>query len=119
MSAAEATWIALITLTPVRRATSAQKEAPSSPFSWTIESCSSSTARATSGRVGLTNTPTISQLAPECGGDLRGDAGIDVPRRLLVVDQPDRPRTEPHRLGGVVQIGDPAELDAHSVSLRE
>ena len=62
MSAAEATWIALITFTPVRRATSLQKEAPSSPFSCTIESCSSSTARVTSARLGLTNTPTISAL---------------------------------------------------------
>ncbi len=33
MSAALETWIALITFTPVRRATSAQNEGPSSPFS--------------------------------------------------------------------------------------
>ena len=62
MSAAQATWIALITFTPVRRATSAQKEAPSSPFSCTIVSCSFSTAASTSSRVGLTKTPTISHL---------------------------------------------------------
>ena len=62
MSAALATWIALITLTPVRRATSAQNWAPSAPFSCTIVSAASSTALSTSSRVGLTKTPTISHL---------------------------------------------------------
>src|SRR6202012_2565232 len=81
MSAAEETWIALITLTPARRATSAQKEAHSSQFGYTIESCSSSTARVTSARVGLTKTPTTSSLrrkaavisAATPGSTLRGE----------------------------------------------
>ena len=51
-SAALETWIALITLTPVRRATSAQNEGPSSPFSCTIVSPASSTALATSSSSG-------------------------------------------------------------------
>ena len=62
MSAALATWIALITLTPVRRAVSAQNEGPSSPLSWTIVSPASSTAAATSSSSGLTKTPTTSHL---------------------------------------------------------
>jgi hypothetical protein len=52
----------LITLTPVRRATSAQKDSPSEPFSCTIVSPSSSTARPTSSKVGLTKTPATSHL---------------------------------------------------------
>ena len=51
-SAALATWIALITLTPVRRATSPQNDGPSSPFSCTIVSPSSSTALSTSSSSG-------------------------------------------------------------------
>ena len=60
MSAALRTRSALITLQPVRRAASMQKDGPSSPCSWIMVSCSSSTAVASSGRVALTNTPTIS-----------------------------------------------------------
>ena len=60
MSAVLRTRSALITLQPVRRAASWQNDGPSSPCSWSIVSCSSSTAVASSGRVGLTNTPTIS-----------------------------------------------------------
>src|SRR6185312_15387967 len=59
------------------------------------------------------------RLAAEGGGDLRRRPGVDVARRVGVVDQTDRPGPEAHRLGGVVQIGDPTELDAHPSRLRD
>ena len=75
MSAALATWIALITLTPVRRAISAQNEGPSSPFSCTIVSPSSSTALATSSSSGLTKTPTTSHLRRNAAAIAAASAG--------------------------------------------
>ena len=72
--------------------TSAQKEAPSAPFSCTIVSPSSSTARATSSRVGIDEHPDHLALAPESGGDLSRDRRIDVPRTAMEVDQPDQPK---------------------------
>ncbi len=59
-SAVLRTRIALITLHPVRRATSRQNAAPSPPCSCTMVSDSFSAAAATSSRVGFTNTPTTS-----------------------------------------------------------
>src|SRR5450755_697531 len=60
MSAPLRTRAALITLAPVRRATSAQKTGPSSPCSWISVSPAASAVSATSGRVGFTNTPATS-----------------------------------------------------------
>src|SRR4051794_37895195 len=60
MSAPPRTRAAFITLAPVRRATSAQNDGPSSPWSWTIVSPSPSATAATSSSGALTNTPQIS-----------------------------------------------------------
>ena len=53
-------------------------------------------------------------LAPERGADLRRVAGLDAARAAVEMDQPDRPGAEPHGLGRVVEIRDPAELDPHA-----
>ena len=60
MSAPLCTRAALITLQPVRRATSEQNAGPSSPCSWTIVKPTASAVPATSSSVGFTNTPTTS-----------------------------------------------------------
>ena len=75
MSAALETWMALITLTPVLRATSAQKLGPSSPFSWTIVSPASSTALRDLVELGVDEDARDLALAPEGGGDRAAAAG--------------------------------------------
>ena len=62
-------------LAPVRRATSAQNDGPSSPWSWTIVSCPRSAASATSSRGALTNTPDDLAAALQRRADLRRDLG--------------------------------------------
>ena len=41
------------------------------------------------------------------------------PRTLSEVDQPDTPSSQPHSLGGVIQIRDPTDLHAHETRVRE
>src|SRR6201989_2037000 len=60
MSAPPRTRSALMIFAPVRRATSAQYDGPSSPWSWTIVRPSSSAVPVTSASGALTNTPQIS-----------------------------------------------------------
>src|SRR3954464_2671723 len=81
MSAPPRTRAALMTFAPVRRATSAQNDGPSSPWSWIIVSPRPSATPATSSSGALTNTPQISawrRRAPEIrpgagGGRRRGE----------------------------------------------
>ena len=119
MSAALATWIALITLTPVRRATSAQKLAPSAAVQLHHRQprVLDRLVDLLQGRVD--EDPDDLALAPEGGADLRRDRRLDAARAAVEMDQPDRPGAEPHGLGRVVQIGDSAELDPHPPSVRE
>ena len=119
MSAALATWIALITLTPVRRATSAQNEGPSSPFSCTIVRPASSTALRDLLKLGIDEDADDLALAPKGSADLRRVGGRTRRGLSVVVDQADRPGAEPHRLGRVVEVGDSAELDPHAPRVRE
>ena len=83
-SAALETWIALITLTPVRRATSAQNEGPSSPFSCTIVSPAFSTAFANILQLGIDEHPDDLALTPKRSPDLsrvrRLDSAAGFPR---------------------------------------
>src|ERR1700754_190341 len=60
MSANPRTRAALTTFAPVRRATSAQKDGPSSPWSWIIVRPTPSAVPVTSSSGALTNTPQIS-----------------------------------------------------------
>src|SRR5437764_5725904 len=83
MSAPLRTRAALITLQPVRRAASAQKAGPSSPWSWSIVSSTASAVCASSSSVGFTNTPATSTRrltaaaisAAAAGSHRRGEAG--------------------------------------------
>ena len=118
MSAALATWIALITLTPVRRAVSAQNDGPSSPLSCTIVSPASSTARRDLVELGVDEDADDLTLAPERSRDRHRFGRLAEARALAVVDQPDRPGAEHDSLGRVVEIGDAAELDSHKLRVR-
>ena len=79
MSAALETWTALITLTPVRRATSAQKLRPSSPFSCTIVSAGVLDRLGDLVELRVDEDADHLALAPERGRDLGRLGGLDVP----------------------------------------
>ena len=120
MSAALATWIALITLTPVRRATSAQKAAPSSPFSCTIVKPSSSTARGDLVQGRIDEDPDDLALAPKRGGDLgrsrrgRQFRGLSWKWISPIAQAPSRTAS-----AASSRLVIAAELDPHSTSVRK
>ena len=109
-----ATRAALMIFAPVRRATSAQNDGPSSPCSCTSDSPIPSASPQTSSSGWLTNTPADLGLAAQRAGDPRGLAGIAVARGARPEDRPERPRARLDREAGVIEAGDAAELDART-----
>ena len=112
MSAPLRTRAALITWQPVRRAASAQNDG--SLVAVQLEHRQRRPRRrraATSSSVGLTNTPTTSTRRSSAARDLGGDVELAAARRARPEDQPERPRAGLHGALGVVEVGDPAELD--------
>ena len=111
-SEASAMRIALIILAPVRRATSPQNAGPSSPWSWTCESCSASAACAISLEARVDEHADGLHAAPQGAGDPGRDGGVGGARRALPEDEAERPGTQLDRELGVLGTGDAADLDA-------
>ena len=119
MSAELRTRRALITLQPVRRAASRQKDGPSSPCSWIIASCSSSAAVAISAQGRVDEDADDHHLPPKLGADLERGRRVAAPRAEREVVEADRPGAQPDRLARVLDPRDPAELDPHRDTMVE
>ena len=108
-----ATGAALMTLAPVRRATSAQKAGPSSPCSCTMLKPDAVGHRRRPRRAwALTKTPTSSTRRRRRRDDPRRLGRIAGARRARPEDAPDRPGAEVGGQRGVLERRDAADLDA-------
>ena len=113
MSAGERTRKALITLQPVRRETSAQKDGPSSPWSWTIVRRSPRPTSTISSRWRVDEDADELERRFIAAPISRGHVGIDAPGALGAVVEADRPGAAETAASASSSLVMPQNFDLH------